>query len=90
MQNVSAKELNAEIDRRYGNAAELMAKIRGWMKQHGIKQSDLSRVSGYNPSHICRWLSTKPTTQVVPNLETRMNLAEAVEELISEAIAGNE
>jgi len=84
MRNASARELNAEIDRRYGNVEAFLDLIRGAMKRTGTSQAELARRSGHNPSHICRWLSKKDTTRVVPTLETRMVLAETMEEILQE------
>lgn len=90
MRNASAKELNDEIYRRYGDPGRALRQIRKEMTgaKPPIKQSELARASGYNPSHICRWLSEKPTTHVVPTLETRMILAESLERLLSDRDAG--
>lgn len=84
MKNVSAAELNAEIDRRYGNVSEFLNLIRRAMSRTGTTQSELARRSGYNPSHICRWLSEKESTRVEPSLETRMTLAQTMEEILQE------
>lgn len=84
MMNASAAELNAEIDRRYGNVSEFLDLIRAVMKRTGTTQSELARRSGYNPSHICRWLSQKESTRVEPSLETRMALAQTMEEILQE------
>lgn len=88
MRSASARELNAEIDRRYGNVEAFLDLIRAAMKKTGTSQAELARRSGHNPSHICRWLSQKDTTRVVPNLETRMLLAETLEEIMAEQAGG--
>lgn len=84
MRNASAKELNSEIDRRYGNVEVFLNLIRAAMKKTETSQAELARRSGHNPSHICRWLSEKETTRVIPTLETRMVLAETMEEILAE------
>ena len=84
MRDLSAKELNSEIDRRYGNAEAFLGLIRNAMTNTKTSQAELARRSGYNPSHICRWLSEKETTRVIPTLETRMVLAETMEEILRE------
>lgn len=87
MRDLSAKELNAEIERRYGNVNGFLNLIRNAMRNTGTTQADLARRSGYNPSHICRWLSQKETTRVEPTLETRMVLAETMEEILTESVS---
>lgn len=84
MRSASAKELNEEVARRYGNVEDFLDLIQRAMKKTGTSQAELARRSGYNPSHICRWLSGKESTRVTPSLETRMVLAETMEEILVE------
>ena len=82
--NVSVKQLNAEISRRYGNVEDFLEVIRKAMSFTGTSQAELARRTGYNPSHVCRWLSLKEETQVIPSLETRMVIAETMEEIVQQ------
>ena len=65
---------------RYGKRDDesFMRRLRGSMVTHGITQADLSKRSGYHPTHICRWMGGK----VVPSLETKLVLDEALDQLI--------
>lgn len=67
---------------RYGKRSEetFMRDLKATMRTNGITQADLSRRSGYHPTHICRWMGGK----VAPSMETKIVLDEALDCLIKE------
>lgn len=71
--------LYAVIRDRYGDPAEFVRRLKSTMILHGISQNMLALRSGYHRSHVSRWMSGK----VTPNLETMLNMDEAIECLIS-------
>lgn len=50
------------------------------MVNHRISRAALSRRSGFDPSHVTRWLNGK----VTPSLKTMVTLDQALTELIEE------
>lgn len=71
---------------RYGKRTDeqFMRELRATMRTHGITQADLSKRSGYHPTHICRWMGGK----VGPSLETKLVLDEALDRLVKETNHG--
>lgn len=72
--------LYKEIRSRYGNVGEYVRRVRGSLVTWGITQRELAVRSGYEETHVSRWLRRR----VDPSLETMLRLDEALEELIEE------
>lgn len=79
---MTAKELNARIRTVYGDPESFLEQIRSLMEKYRVTQAQMCRVSGASPSHMSKWLSKKETSHVSPGLETRMMLAETLEEIL--------
>ena len=65
---------------RYGRDSGFLPRIRSQMITHGIPQAALARRAGCQESHLSRWLNG----HVTPNLENRLILDEALDQLIDE------
>lgn len=67
-----------EIRRRYADPRLFMDRLQSLMLLHGITQAKLARRSGYDKSHVSRWLRGLQR----PTLETMIKLDEAMEQLL--------
>lgn len=62
-----------------GDGELFVRRLQARMVRHGISQGALARASGFGPWAVSRWLGSR---RVVPSMEVRMVLCEALEELI--------
>ena len=76
-----SKDLNDELERRYGNPATWASLVKRTLWDFAIPQAELAREAGYDAGNVNRWLNLR----VVPNVKTMCILDEALERLITEA-----
>lgn len=68
-----------EIRSRYADPTAFIRSLKARMALHGITQADVARRSGFNPTHVSRWLGRRQS--VAPTMETMVLLDETVERL---------
>jgi transcriptional regulator with XRE-family HTH domain len=71
------------IRERYGDPERFIEEIRGQMRLHRITQGQLAARLGCSRSHVSRWFTTNPHSRARPSLEARVQIDEALDQLIS-------
>ncbi len=69
-----------------GAAAEFIAGLEKRMKKHRISQNALAQEMGKGPSQICRWFTKNPDRRVVPELQTVVDIEQAMQKLVARRI----
>lgn len=71
-------ELYDQIHRRYGRPVQFMAAVRAALTASETTQAELSRFSGYSPTHVTKWVNGK----VLPSMRTLAILDESMQRIL--------
>ena len=77
---MSARELNDQIDQRYGSPDDFVARVKKTIWAHDIPVTSLAEEAGYDLGNVSRWLNLR----VTPSLKTMLVLDEALERLLED------
>jgi len=77
---MKVKELNAIIERRYGDPARFVSSVKLWIHESGVTQLQVAAEAGMDPSNLNRWLNG----HVAPSLKNMLMIDEALERLLDD------
>lgn len=72
-----------QIRDRYADPEMFIARLKGQMALHEIRQVKLARRSGYSQAVVSRWLTDNKDVRVRPGLKAMVDLDEALDQIIT-------